>query len=680
MKKAQLLVAFLSFALAAALSAGAAVVTVTWIERSATHDVAFAMQEAGHDWAEVTADGLQVLLSGTAPDEARRFQAITIAGQHVASDRLVDQIDVTDPEGLEPPRFSVEMLRNGDGISLIGLVPGATERIELLAAVADLAADTRVTDMLETAEHPQPDGWERSIAYAVWALQRLPRSKISASPGMVQITAISDSPEEKRRIEGELSRAAPEGVIVDLAISAPRPVVTPFALRFTLDAEGARFDACTADTEAAKSRIIRAATQAGLTGKIDCIVGLGTPSPRWGEAAALAIGALEELGGGTVTISDADLGLVAPASVTRTAFDTIVHKLESALPEVFSVHAVLLEPEPAAGETAPAAVAEFAATRSPEGAVVLRGRMGDARAKTAMASLAQALFGAGAVTDTTRIEADMPDGWAVRVLAGLEALSLLDNGSLVVRPDLLELRGVTGAQSASADISALLATRLGDAEDIRLSVRYDERLDPLAALPTPAECAARIGGVLETRQITFDPGASTIDAAALPVVDQIAEILKGCGAVAMEIGGHTDSQGRETMNLALSQSRAEAVLDALLTRAVLDAELSAKGYGETQPIADNGTEEGRERNRRIEFRLLPDPAAETAEGAPPPVVVENAAPATPPPPRPEAVREGDPVDGAPLDGAILEGSGDSLDGGDGTEDDEAEAGPPAAAD
>ena len=85
----------------------------------------------------------------------------------------------------------------------------------------------------------------------------------------------------------------------------------------------------------------------------------------------------------------------------------------------------------------------------------------------------------------------------------------------------------------------------------------------------------------------------------------------------MEIGGHTDSQGREEMNLQLSQSRADAVLNALLARRILTSNLTAKGYGEATPISDNGTEEGREANRRIEFKLITPPEdAETAKAAP----------------------------------------------------------------
>ena len=71
----------------------------------------------------------------------------------------------------------------------------------------------------------------------------------------------------------------------------------------------------------------------------------------------------------------------------------------------------------------------------------------------------------------------------------------------------------------------------------------------------------------------------------------------------MEIQGHTDSQGSDGGNLSLSQARAEAVLLALQGRQVDVSGMTAKGYGETQPIADNGTEDGREANRRIDFVL-----------------------------------------------------------------------------
>jgi OOP family OmpA-OmpF porin len=71
--------------------------------------------------------------------------------------------------------------------------------------------------------------------------------------------------------------------------------------------------------------------------------------------------------------------------------------------------------------------------------------------------------------------------------------------------------------------------------------------------------------------------------------------------LALEIGGHTDARGDEEMNQALSQDRADAVLRALSARGLDATSVVATGYGERQPVADNDTDEGRARNRRITF-------------------------------------------------------------------------------
>ncbi len=91
-------------------------------------------------------------------------------------------------------------------------------------------------------------------------------------------------------------------------------------------------------------------------------------------------------------------------------------------------------------------------------------------------------------------------------------------------------------------------------------------------------------------------------------------MLEDCPGLKLEIGGHTDAQGSEGGNKALSQARAEAVLVALQGRRVDVSGMTAVGYGEGIPIADNGTEEGREANRRIEFVLKEAPAAGAADG------------------------------------------------------------------
>ena len=118
---------------------------------------------------------------------------------------------------------------------------------------------------------------------------------------------------------------------------------------------------------------------------------------------------------------------------------------------------------------------------------------------------------------------------------------------------------------------------------------------------TLSQCVNKIEETLRVRKIKFEPGSDRVDLAGHETLDDIAKILLNCGDIRLEIGGHTDSQGREQMNLNLSQSRANSVLFELQRRRVLTKNIIAKGYGESQPIAPNDTEQGREINRRIEF-------------------------------------------------------------------------------
>jgi len=112
------------------------------------------------------------------------------------------------------------------------------------------------------------------------------------------------------------------------------------------------------------------------------------------------------------------------------------------------------------------------------------------------------------------------------------------------------------------------------------------------------------------QKITFTPGSAEIDVATAAVMDALATALTDCDGLAMEIAGHTDAQGSEDGNRALSQARAEAVLLALQGRRVDVSAMRATGYGEARPIADNGEEAGRDANRRIEFTLITPPQAE----------------------------------------------------------------------
>ena len=105
------------------------------VEAQAKTGVDLMLTQSGHDWADVEVDGLSVLLTGTAPDEATRFAALSATGRVVDASRIIDGMEVEAAEPIRAPDFSIEMLKNEDGVSLIGLVPLASDPESIVAKV-----------------------------------------------------------------------------------------------------------------------------------------------------------------------------------------------------------------------------------------------------------------------------------------------------------------------------------------------------------------------------------------------------------------------------------------------------------------------------------------------------------------------------------------------------------------
>ncbi|MDD7972137.1 OmpA family protein [Roseinatronobacter alkalisoli] len=639
--------AIAAFLLAAFLAVAGASLSVRAIELLLVREARAALHEAEIDWPEIQADGLLVTMNGQAASEAERFRALGIVSAVVGAERVIDGLTVAPSIAISAPRFSVEMMRNGLDVSLIGLVPESYDVSGIVRQIEGIGPEVSVVNMVETASHAIPFGWERSVEYALKAMALVPVSKISVSADQVEIYGLAESERQRDDFRQRLQRERPRGVIASIEISAPRPAITPFTLRFVIDGEGARFDACSADSQEARAAILQAARQAGASGVLECTIGLGSPSPRWQAAAVAALRAVADAGAGTVTFSDTDISFVVPNAVEIAEFDRIVGRLENALPDIFSLQADRLPPEEGELEAQGDAV-EFSASLSPEGSVTLQGRLTDERLRSALLSMARSEFGMSAVEIQANITPDTPEGWPVRTMLAVDVLSYLEHGSVRVRPTQIDVRGVTGDTASSDRISQLLADRLGPGARFNLNISYDERFDPVAMQPTPARCEAWIKDILAEEQITFDPGSASLVADAARVLDQIAEILRDCGRLEMEIAGHTDSQGRLETNMRLSQQRAEAVMAALLARGIPISGFEARGYGPEFPIADNSTASGREANRRIEFRLIGDSAAaareETGEDVPEEPrdeseleieVTTGAGDAPRPPPRPE---------------------------------------------
>jgi outer membrane protein OmpA-like peptidoglycan-associated protein len=197
-------------------------------------------------------------------------------------------------------------------------------------------------------------------------------------------------------------------------------------------------------------------------------------------------------------------------------------------------------------------------------------------------------------------EANLPAGREEAGLLAISALSRLSEGRAEVVGSEIAVTG----RALYAQTPELLAARLDDTMPEGWTVSLDIEAPERIAANGGAQCQQRIVERLTDDQISFAVAAATLAPDAEPLIDELAEILTECPEVAVEVAGHTDSDGSEAANRRLSQARAAAVRQALSARGVETDRLSAVGYGQAQPIAPNDTPENKARNRRIELIVI----------------------------------------------------------------------------
>lgn len=105
--------------------------------------------------------------------------------------------------------------------------------------------------------------------------------------------------------------------------------------------------------------------------------------------------------------------------------------------------------------------------------------------------------------------------------------------------------------------------------------------------------------------VTFDVASYTLKPEFRATLDQVAESLIKYPNSLVDVYGHTNSTGSDAYNQTLSENRARTVANYLTSRGVSAARIRSQGYGETMPVADNATDEGRRKNRRVEIKIVP---------------------------------------------------------------------------
>lgn len=226
--------------------------------------------------------------------------------------------------------------------------------------------------------------------------------------------------------------------------------------------------------------------------------------------------------------------------------------------------------------------------------IVVEGAVPNEASKQAILLKMQSIYGADQVVDKIQVRpVSAPNGWS-------------DSVSRVITPDLKKIsQGQLRVKGTQVDLTGKMA----DPSQIQPTtstfqslVQQPYRLT--AQLSVNQAEQKIIDDALKNRIIEFESGSAILTDAGNKILDEMVVALTKVGAKKVKIIGHTDSSGDANKNTVLSQERAMAVQNYLVSKSIAVERLSTAGKGSSQPVADNSTVEGRKKNRRIEFEVL----------------------------------------------------------------------------
>jgi OOP family OmpA-OmpF porin len=498
---------------------------------------------------------------------------------------------------------------------------GQTASREMRSALGEaLAAEhdsLKIIDLTGIQAAQPPAGWGDEIRVASLAASSMANAYVVLEPGTVTIEGEVSDVEARDALQRQLLERAGPNVTLALNISIPAKVIAPFAFSAHKDAGGGiRLERCAARSIAEQSDLLGKITLLRVEHHTNpCPVGLGGPSGDWPGAVAAALDALTALPAGRIDIEYHNVRLIGAPPTSPRLFEDLKTAFLDTLPSGFEGTASVRDDD-IATLTGISRERFWMHLSRDEEKIVLSGHVPSTTADTIVTTYAAALFGTDQVhANLVTTDSPAPPVWQTAAMRVLDGLAFADGGDAEMAGHKISFYATVPEPFAAHRLHEQLVAGLPDYE---ITTAIEINLPAgIAVLPLPGvPCAAALEDVIREDPIDFDKGSAVIASESGQVLDKLAATLHRCTGDVVEIGGHTDSDGSEDLNQRLSQARAEAVVTGLRRRGVPLDWLIARGYGEAEPIASNATEEGRARNRRIEFRAVPAdelPAPEVEE-------------------------------------------------------------------
>ena len=518
------------------------------------------------------------------------------------------------PPIVQPYRFSA--LKADNKITLSGYVQNENARATAVATAKEANSGFEVIDELRLADGvAEGVTWATATGYGLRQLGTLNDGSMSIIDGNYSISgnaasiAVRDSAvaDIQSGLAGGMKLASEAIVAPEPAPAPEAPVADPYRWTVSKTKSGVSVSGNVADKADGDGIVSIVKSTLGVADVTDKqVVASGKPE-SFDVVRRIVTNQVKRLEAGQGNIIGQTVSVNGRASSEAIA-NEINGTISNSLPAGYtgSTNILYPKPEPAPEPVVPKADPYLWSVSKQASGITVRGNVADDTAKAATVAMVNKTLGGEAV-DKQVIAQGKPNGFDDARKLVTSQVKLLEAGQGNVVGNTLSVSGRAKNENIKNLIDKIVQKRLPEGFTGTTNILFPKP-EPAPAPAAPSvdadACQALIASAIDGQKILFETDKAVIKSDSEGVLDAVAKAANECPAVRMEIGGHTDSRGRDAYNQELSEARANAVKTYLANAGVDASRLDAKGYGETQPIASNKNRDGRAQNRRIEFNVI----------------------------------------------------------------------------
>ena len=534
----------------------------------------------------VTLNDATLSISGMAASQQSYAQAHGALNADLPSSIALGPVDIL-PARANPFVWSANY--DGGRVVLSGFVPNEIVHETLLATVKATLPRASPVDKTAIASG-EPDGFAEAATFAIAALGRLNQGGVALDGMNLDIAGVARTVDDYEAALDGLKNGRPAGLkIVSNAIQPA--TVSPYGWKGERDGTSVVLSGYV-PTETGRDEVTAAVRRYldGLDVTDKMRVAAGEPKMDWIGGIKFAVSELARLGHGSVALGDKTFSIEGEAASPE-AFSELLAANTHTLPASLAL---------ARADVTPPKVSPYRfAVADAGGEIRLTGFAPTDKDRQVIVELARKAFGGSEIVDRLVFAGGAPADFVAAVGVAFQAITRLGGGRGEIVDSTLDIKGAaynasTVSELATGAVSGLPKTFTAKTEIV---TRQDGQ-----ALPAN-RCRDLILNQAQRGHIEFEYAKTVIPADSFPLLDRVAAAMARCPDVKIEVGGHTDTGGSPAKNRELTQSRAEAVVDYLVDAGIKRERLTAVGYGESKPIADNATAQGKATNRRIEFSV-----------------------------------------------------------------------------